>query len=126
MRIIIYLLLFLIFSCSDNNQTTSNTSIPFSEEIDIDDDFYFEKGVYQVIDNVYVAIGYGLANSVLIVGDTSNIIIDTTEDPKLGAQINAEFKKISNLPNEAIIYTHSHVDHWRGAPGFYEEDTKVE
>ena len=125
MRIIIYLLLFLIFSCSDNNQTTSNNSIPFSEEIDIDDDFYFEKGVYQVIDNVYVAIGYGLANSVLIVGDTSNIIIDTTEDPKLGAQINAEFKKISNLPNEAIIYTHSHVDHWRGAPGFYEEDTKV-
>ena len=125
MRIIIYLLLFLIFSCSDNNQTASKTSIPFSEEIDIDDDFYFEKGVYQVIDNVYVAIGYGLANSVLIVGDTSNIIIDTTEDPKLGAQINAEFKKISNLPNEAIIYTHSHVDHWRGAPGFYEEDTKV-
>ena len=125
MRIIIYLLLFLIFSCSDKNQTASKTSIPFSEEIDIDDDFYFEKGVYQVIDNVYVAIGYGLANSVLIVGDTSNIIIDTTEDPKLGAQINAEFKKISNLPNEAIIYTHSHVDHWRGAPGFYEEDTKV-
>ena len=125
MRIIIYLLLFLIFSCSDKNKTASNSSIPFSEEIDIDDDFYFEKGVYQVIDNVYVAIGYGLANSVLIVGDTSNIIIDTTEDPKLGAQINAEFKKISNLPNEAIIYTHSHVDHWRGAPGFYEEDTKV-
>jgi len=125
MRIIIYLLLFLIFSCSDNNQNASNSSIPFSEEIDIDDDFYFEKGVYQVIDNVYVAIGYGLANSVLIVGDTSNIIIDTTEDPKLGAQINAEFKKISNLPNEAIIYTHSHVDHWRGAPGFYEEETKV-
>jgi len=125
MRIIIYLFLFLIFSCSDKNQTASKASIPFSEEIDIDDDFYFEKGVYQVIDNVYVAIGYGLANSVLIVGDTSNIIIDTTEDPKLGAQINAEFKKISNLPNEAIIYTHSHVDHWRGAPGFYEEDTKV-
>jgi len=125
MRIIAYLLLILIFACSDNKQSNSEASSPFNEHIHVDDDFYFEKGIYQVVDNVYVAIGYGLANSVLIVGETSNIIIDTTEDPKLAEQINVEFKKISNLPNEAIIYTHSHVDHWRGAPGFYEEGTKV-
>jgi len=125
MRIIAHLLLILIVACSEDKQSNSGTSNPFSEHIHVDDDFYFEKGIYQVVDNVYVAIGYGLANSVLIVGDTSNIIIDTTEDPKLAEQINIEFKKISNLPNEAIIYTHSHVDHWRGAPGFYEEDTKV-
>ena len=125
MRILLYLLLVLIISCNDNAQSNSKNSAPFSEDIHIDDDFYFEKGIYQVVDNVYVAIGYGLANSVLIVGETGNIIIDTTEDPELGKQINNEFKKISNLPNEAIIYTHSHVDHWRGAPGFYEENTKV-
>ena len=125
MRILLYLLLVLIISCNDNAQSNSDNSAPFSEDIHIDDDFYFEKGIYQVVDNVYVAIGYGLANSVLIIGETGNIIIDTTEDPELGKQINNEFKKISNLPNEAIIYTHSHVDHWRGAPGFYEENTKV-
>ena len=125
MRILLYLLLVLIISCNDNAQSNSDNSAPFSEDIHIDDDFYFEKGIYQVVDNVYVAIGYGLANSVLIVGETGNIIIDTTEDPELGKQINNEFKKISNLPNKAIIYTHSHVDHWRGAPGFYEENTKV-
>ena len=118
-------MLFIIVACSDNAKEEKNTSEPFSNEIHIDDDFYFEKGIYQVVDNVYVAIGYGLANSILIVGDTGNIIIDTTEDPELGKQINLEFKKISNLPNKAIIYTHSHVDHWRGAPGFFEEDTKV-
>ena len=125
MRILFYLLLALIISCNDNAQNNTDNSAPFSENIHIDDDFYFEKGIYQVVDNVYVAIGYGLANSVLIVGETGNIIIDTTEDPELGKQINDEFKKISNLPNEAIIYTHSHVDHWRGAPGFYEDSTKV-
>ena len=125
MRILFYLLLALIISCNDNTQSNTDNSAPFSGDIHVDDDFYFEKGIYQVVDNVYVAIGYGLANSVLIVGETGNIIIDTTEDPKLGKQINNEFKKISNLPNEAIIYTHSHVDHWRGAPGFYEEGTKV-
>ena len=110
MRILFYLLLALIISCNDNAQSNTDNSAPFSENIHIDDDFYFEKGIYQVVDNVYVAIGYGLANSVLIVGETGNIIIDTTEDPELGKQINDEFKKISNLPNEAIIYTHSHVD----------------
>ena len=125
MRIILYLLLALIISCNEKSQSNTEKSAPFSENIQTDDDFYFEKGIYQVVDNVYVAIGYGLANSILIVGDTGNIIIDTTEDPELGKQINDEFKKISNLPNEAIIYTHSHVDHWRGAPGFYEDNTKV-
>ena len=125
MKILLYLLLTLIIACNDTNQNKSNDTAPFSEAIHLDDDFYFEKGIYQVVDNVHVAIGYGLANSVLIVGETGNIIIDTTEDPELGKQINQEFKKISNLPNEAIIYTHSHVDHWRGAPGFYEEGTKV-
>ena len=125
MRILFYLLLALIISCNDNTQNNTDNSAPFSGDIHVDDDFYFEKGIYQVVDNVYVAIGYGLANSVLIIGETGNIIIDTTEDPKLGKQINDEFKKISNLPNEAIFYTHSHVDHWRGAPGFYEEGTKV-
>ena len=125
MRILFYLLLALIISCNDNTQNNTDNSAPFSVDIHVDDDFYFEKGIYQVVDNVYVAIGYGLANSVLIIGETGNIIIDTTEDPKLGKQINDEFKKISNLPNEAIFYTHSHVDHWRGAPGFYEEGTKV-
>tara|TARA_B100000989_G_scaffold268080_1_gene222557 strand:- start:3687 stop:5390 length:1704 start_codon:yes stop_codon:yes gene_type:complete len=125
MKILIYFTLLIIFACSDSAKEESNTSKPFSNEIHIDDDFYFEKGIYQVVDNVYVAIGYGLANSILIVGDTGNIIIDTTEDPELGKQINLEFKKISNLPNKAIIYTHSHVDHWRGAPGFFEEETKV-
>ena len=119
-----FLFFFLIIGCF-SEQKSSEKKSNFSNEIKVDDDFYFEKGIYQVVDNVYVAIGYGLANSVLIIGETGNIIIDTTEDPKLGKQINDEFKKISNLPNEAIIYTHSHVDHWRGAPGFFENNTSV-
>ena len=119
-----FLSILILFGCSSEVKDENEVS-PFINDIKIDDDFYFEKGIYEVTEDVYVAIGYGLANSILIVGNNSNIIIDTTEDPELGKQINKEFKKISNLPNEAIIYTHSHVDHWRGAPGFYEEGTKV-
>ena len=124
MRLFYIILIFLI-SCNQESSNKLEETESFSDNIKIDDDFYFEKGVYQVTDNVYVAIGYGLANSILIAGDSGNIIIDTTEDPQLALEINKEFKKISNLPNEAIIYTHSHVDHWRGAPGFMEKNTKV-
>jgi len=124
MRLFYFILIFLI-SCNQETVEDQTEALSFSSDIHVDDEFYFEKGIYQVTDNVYVAIGYGLANSILIAGDSGNIIIDTTEDPQLASEINAEFKKISNLPNEAIIYTHSHVDHWRGAPGFMEENTKV-
>ena len=124
MRLFYFIAIFLLACNQDSSEISKNTPA-FSTEIDVDDEFYFEKGIYQVTNNVYVAIGYGLANSILITGDSGNIIIDTTEDPQLASEINKEFKKISNLPNQAIIYTHSHVDHWRGAPGFMEENTKV-
>ena len=119
-----FLFFFLLIGCF-SEQKTNETKSNFTSDIELDDDFYFEKGIYEVTDDVYVAIGYGLANSILFVGKDGNIIIDTTEDPLLAKEINDEFKKISNKPNLAIIYTHSHVDHWRGAPGFLDKETKI-
>ena len=119
-----FLFFFLLIGCFSEQKTNDKKS-NFTTEIQLDDDFYFEKGIYEVTDDVYVAIGYGLANSILFVGKDGNIIIDTTEDPLLAKEINDEFKKISNKPNLAIIYTHSHVDHWRGAPGFLDKETKI-
>ena len=119
-----FLFFFLLIGCFSEQQTNEKKS-NFTSEIQLDDEFYFEKGIYEVTDDVYVAIGYGLANSILFVGKDGNIIIDTTEDPLLAKEINDEFKKISNKPNLAIIYTHSHVDHWRGAPGFLDKETKI-
>ena len=43
MRILFYLLLALIISCNDNAQSNTDNSAPFSENIHMDDDFYFEK-----------------------------------------------------------------------------------
>mgnify|MGYP005705498955 FL=1 len=119
-----FLFFFLLIGCFSEQKTNEKKS-NFISDIELDDDFYFKKGIYEVTDDVYVAIGYGLANSILFVGKDGNIIIDTTEDPLLAKEINDEFKKISNKPNLAIIYTHSHVDHWRGAPGFLDKETKI-
>ena len=79
----------------------------------------FAKGIYSYDNGIHVAIGYGIANSILIEGNTGNIIIDTTDDVAQAAEVLKEFQKINNNPIEAIIYTHNHGDHVFGASAFY-------
>ena len=78
----------------------------------------FERGVVQVTEGVYVAIGYALANTIMIEGDDGVIIVDTTESMEAARRVKAEFDKITNKPVKAIIYTHNHTDHIFGAKAF--------
>ena len=78
----------------------------------------FKKGVEKVTDGVYVAIGYGLANSIMIEGTDGLIIVDTMTTMEEGEAVLAEFRKISAKPVKAIIYTHNHADHVLGAGAF--------
>ena len=82
----------------------------------------FEKGVIEVTDGVHVAIGFGLANSILIEGDDGVIIVDTMESPAAAEAVKAEFDKITAKPVRAIIYTHNHYDHVYGARVFAGDD----
>jgi linear primary-alkylsulfatase len=78
----------------------------------------FKKGVEKVGGNIYVAIGYGIANSIMIEGDDGVIIVDTMTTMEEAAEVLAEFRKITSKPIKAIIYTHSHPDHVFGAETF--------
>jgi alkyl sulfatase BDS1-like metallo-beta-lactamase superfamily hydrolase len=78
----------------------------------------FKKGVERVGDNIFVAVGYGIANSIMIEGDGGVIIVDTMTTMEEAAEVLAEFRKISPKPVKAIIYTHSHPDHVFGAETF--------
>jgi len=80
----------------------------------------FRKDVIQVTDGVYFAIGYAASNVTMIVGTDGIIIIDTTESTRAAANVLAEFRKITDLPVKAIVYTHSHRDHVGGASVFAE------
>lgn len=84
----------------------------------------FREEVIKVADGVYTAVGYSVSNSSLIVGDSGVIIVDTGLDPVRGKTILEQFRKITDKPVAAIIFTHGHGDHTGGASAFIEEGTK--
>ena len=83
----------------------------------------FEKNILKIGDNIYVAIGFGLANSIMIVGDDGRIIVDCMESEKSATAVKAKFDSISNLPIKALVYTHFHPDHTFGADIFAEDES---
>ncbi len=82
----------------------------------------FERGIVRVADNIHVAIGYGLANTILIEGEDGVVIVDTLESIAAAKAVKAEFDKITSKPVKAIIYTHNHADHVFGAGVFAGDD----
>ena len=81
--------------------------------------------VIKVRDHVYVAVGYTLANTVLVETPEGSVIIDTTESLEQARIIMGEFRKITDRPIKIILYTHNHGDHFRGTKAFYDADVKV-
>ncbi|XP_071089046.1 linear primary-alkylsulfatase-like [Haliotis cracherodii] len=81
-----------------------------------------KKEIIQVTGNVYSAVGFALANSIMIVGDDGIIIVDVTESVVAGTEVLAAFRNITSKPVKAIIYTHNHADHTYGARAFIEKD----
>ena len=86
----------------------------------------YEKRVSKVAPNVYVATGYTVASTAMIVGDDGVVIIDPGQAIPGSRRIRAEFEKISDKPVKAIIYTHGHGDHTGGAAAFLDEGAGVQ
>lgn len=82
----------------------------------------FREEVIEVIDGVYVAVGFGLANSIMLVGEGGVVIVDTLGNVDAAKRAHAAFRKITTLPVKAIVYTHNHTDHIFGAGVFAGED----
>ena len=64
---------------------------------------------------IHVAVGYGIANSIMVEGEGGNIIIDASDSTSQAAKVHELFKSKNNNPIKAIIYTHNHGDHTFGA-----------
>ena len=119
MRIFLIIPILFIFlaSCSNSN----DFDIPQISKLEKLEEHsnQFIKGIYSYENGIHVAIGFGIANSIMVEGDGGNIIIDTTDDVSQAKEVLSEFKKINQNPIEAIIYTHNHGDHVFGASEFY-------
>ena len=85
----------------------------------------FAEAVIQVTDNIHVAIGFGIANSIMIEGDDGVIIVDTMESMEAARRVAKRFREITDKPVKALIYTHSHPDHILGAGAFVEPGDAV-
>ena len=78
----------------------------------------FRRNVYEVTDGVYQAVGFGIANSIMIEGEDCVFIVDVMGSMETAAEVKAEFEKITDKPIEALIYTHNHADHVMGGLAF--------
>ena len=94
----------------------------------------FERAVLNPVEGVYVAVGYALANVILIEGDEGVIIVDTTESRNAAADALAALRAVVDKPVSAIVLTHNHADHvfggavfaaGRDIPVYAHEDTEA-
>jgi alkyl sulfatase BDS1-like metallo-beta-lactamase superfamily hydrolase len=76
------------------------------------------SGLYRVIDRVYQLRGLDLANMTIIEGDSGLIVIDTlTTCEAAAAALDLYYAHRPRRPIVAVIYTHSHADHFGGVKG---------
>lgn len=64
---------------------------------------------------VWSAVGFGLANSIMIEGSDGVIVIDTMEGAEVAAPVARAFREAAKgKPVKALIFTHNHADHVHG------------
>ena len=73
-------------------------------------------GLFKVVDGVYQLRGFDIGNMTLVEGRTGWIVIDAlTCRETAAAAIAFARQHLGNKPVTALLYTHSHADHFGGA-----------
>ena len=84
-------------------------------------------GLFEVMDGIYQVRGYDMSNITFIKGETGWIIYDplmTVECAQAAFDLVKE--NIGDYPVKAVIYSHSHVDHYGGVEGVVTEEQVAE
>jgi len=75
-------------------------------------------GLFKVAEGIYQLRGFDIANMTLIEGSTGWIVVDPlTSRESAAAAIAFARRHLGNKPVSAIIFTHSHIDHFGGVFG---------
>lgn len=77
-----------------------------------------KAGLFQVSDRIWQVRGFDISNVTFIKGDTGWIVIDPLTSMEVArAALDLVNEKLGARPIVAMIYTHSHSDHFGGAKG---------
>ena len=79
-------------------------------------------GLFKVTDGVYQIRGFDLSVMSIIETDSGYVVIDpmiSAEPARAGMDL--VYQHVGRKPVVAVIYTHSHVDHWGGVKGVIDE-----
>ena len=81
-------------------------------------------GLFEVLPGVYQVRGLDIANMTLIESDKGVVVVDTlTSIEGARAAMELYFQHRGKRPVAAVIFTHTHTDHWGGARGVLDDAT---
>lgn len=81
------------------------------------------RGLFEVCDGVYQVRGESLANVTFVRGDTGWIVVDPLTTVEVAAYaLSLIFEHVEQLPVAAVVYSHTHSDHFGGVKGVVSED----
>ena len=77
-----------------------------------------EIGLFKVTDGIYQLRGFDIANMTLVEGQTGWIVVDPlTSRESSAAALAFARQHLGNKPVVALVFSHSHIDHFGGALG---------
>lgn len=81
------------------------------------------QGLFEVVPGIYQVRGLDLSNTSFVEGDEGVIVVDTLLSKETGAAALALYREHrGDRPVKAVIYTHSHADHFGGVKGFVTQE----
>ena len=81
-----------------------------------------QYGLFRVTDDIYQVRGYDLSNITFIRGKTGWIVFDPLQSAETAkAAYELVTKNLGQRPVVAVVYSHSHVDHYGGVRGIVNE-----
>ncbi|MFC8732881.1 alkyl/aryl-sulfatase [Luteimicrobium sp. NPDC057192] len=81
-----------------------------------------KAGLFKVVDGLYQVRSNDIANLTIVDAPDGLVIIDCTSAVEAAAQGLALFREhVNDKPVVAVIYTHTHIDHYGGVKGVVDE-----
>jgi uncharacterized sulfatase len=114
---ILLLIVFILQSCKSAPETSKAQEHPNISKLK-EQSSEFIPEIIQLSKNVYTAVGYDGSNASMVICKQGVVIIDALRALGAAEKVAEEFKKITDKPVKALIYTHGHQDHTGGTSAF--------